>query len=175
MKITKSLEDILTLNEALVRILKLAGIPYQKVYVLDELRKSIRPILEEWTEKSIEIFNKYAMLVPEEEFILPNRYKDFKEEMLKAKVERIPEIFKNYESKSDTPGEAIPQQKINLYRKEINLAAKNTPPKEIEYEQIELDNNLINVLRQLPGELQASLSFVLKNRSNLEVFRPRLQ
>ena len=167
-KITLGIAEIMKVKQSIDMLLRMAGIPFQKTYWLDNLRKKLSTPMNKWKDTFTPIFEKYAVKIPAEPFVPPSKYQEFKK-VLMDRVEGCEEgevyssygnLFAKYEITSEHSGQsAIPIESQKSYEAERDKAAGEFQA-EIEYNKIEVDDNFMAVLQNLPGELQLALTFM---------------
>ena len=178
-KIVLSIEEIVKAKNAIDKLLQYQGIPRKKAYWLDRNRKALEPSIKKWTMViTKEIFEKFAVDMPEGVFIPPIKYPEFKKEILilttfmvkeiDLKEKEVDILFNKYEIKAES-SKGIPIEKSKEYNDAIQKAAEEFQ-KEIEYAEITADNELDQIMKSLSGEDQIAIEFMLEEQSSLQVF-----
>lgn len=161
-KITLGIDQIVKTNQAINTVLRIPGLAYQKAYWLGQLRDFLADPILKWSKIARGIFEKYATAIPAEPFIPPEKYPAFKEELLqmtKLGVGLEP-LFEKYEVTSEQAGQlAVPVGRQKEYEDEMNKAVEDFK-EEIEYHEIDADEDFFAIIQKIPGELQLSLSFL---------------
>lgn len=179
-KIILNIGEIVKAKNALDKLLQLQGIARQKVWWLDRNRKFLEPHAKKWfTEISKEIFDQFAIDVPPEPFVPPQKYTEFKKELMDLKLTLVIKhadfdpIFAKYEVTPEIQ-RGIPVEKSKEYTDAIDKAAKEYQ-KEIEYTEVSVDTQFDRIIQHLSGEDQLAISYMLEEQSPLQVFPGNLQ
>jgi hypothetical protein len=173
-KITANIKDMIMVNEALIKLLNCQGIDYRKTYWFDRNLQHVQTHVKAWfTKNQVDIFNKYAVDVPANGFIPPTKYEEFKKELsgliADHSFERdLNELLAKYEVKVNMP-KSIPVERSKEYQEEITKEAESFN-KEIEYQIIKVDKALRESLKNLSGQEQLAIGFMLEEESELVVF-----
>lgn len=160
-KITLGIDQIMKVNQAANTVLRIPGLAYQKAYWLGQLRDFLVEPIKKWSEKARGVFEKYATTIPQDPFVPPEKYQDFKKKLLEmaAMADTVP-LFEKYEVASEQAGQlAVPVGRQKEYEDEMNKAVEEFK-EEIEYHEIEADEDFFAIIQKIPGELQLSLSFM---------------
>lgn len=181
-KITLGIEEIIKARMALDKLLNLSGIARKKVYWFDRNRQYLASIEKKWFNgPAQETFNRFAIDIPQKPFISPLQYNNFKKELLDMihSPESIPldefeKIFIKYEIIPNKVQKGIPLEKQTEYQEETAKVAENYR-KEIEYAEIETDDQLDNIFKALTGEEQLAIAFMLKEKSPLQIFSQEIE
>lgn len=95
-----------------------------------------------------------------------DRNRKFLEPSVKKWFGENKEIFKKY---IDPIKKVMTPEKMEEYKEEVNKMAESYRV-DVEFAEIDLDQNMELILQQIPGDNQVALSFMLKEKSSLEVF-----
>ena len=185
-----NIAEVLSLHGALQGLMRIAGVPFKKSYLIKRNIDKLVPIVQDWYEvKAKPIFEKYAIEMPGSKLIQPQEHEKFKadvfaslDELLNPDLKvgdlvdihkEIKSIFEKYEVEADTR-HGIPMEKARQYKKEVTDLSKETMVT-LEFFDIELDRNLENVLSQLELEFQISISNIISEESQIQIAKTILQ
>ena len=176
---TMGIKELAKARLALNDLLSCPGIPRKKVYLLDRNRDHIVSAIKKWELVSKNIFEKHCVDLPKQPFVPYNSYQSFKKEIIVTTLDplgipTIEDICIKYEKIVDgnfTKG--IPVEKESLYKKELDAAVENFKA-EVEFFEIESDPITEEVLRQIAGEAQLAISYMIQEEGLVKIF-PGLQ
>jgi hypothetical protein len=172
-KMTLGITHIMNANAAINGLLHRPGLPPERVYWLDRLRKKLEPHLKKYEKERKAIVDKYAEVVPSFGFVPYYDFPAFKNEMLEAVKYGIPltEVFDKYEKISEYKC----QRGIDITKRdefeEALTALEEALECEIEFNKIGYDAFVETALAGIPGELQLALEFAFdkETKSNIVV------
>lgn len=171
-KITLGIEAIIGAYNGVSRLLSLQGLTRKQVYWLDRNREHLMPHVKNWyTKIANTVFEKFAIDVDDTPFVPPARYQAFKKELL-DKIESgsgltIYEIFTKHEMTAKI-NRGIP---IDKKEEHANALAEEAEKfvKEIEYNKIVVDKHFEELSRNLTGEEQLAIAFMLEEPSTIRL------
>ncbi len=170
MEITLSIKQAMETISSINHLLSFRGLKVDHVNILNKIKGQISPHAREFHKKVVnEIYDKYVVNIPKRPFIIPQRYEEFKAELLLSAPyvsgDQIKNICSKYEVLSDSSN-GIPTELYVQYRKEVN-EQMNLQKCTIQYDKIELNGNMKMLIKNLPGNELESLSFLFKEESKI--------
>lgn len=173
-KNTLGIEDIIKAHQTLNKVLTFQGIPRNKNYWFDRNRKWLETHVKHWfgVDQKV-IVDKYIVEIPVTPFVPPDKYAEFKKELVEVFTKmtacgNVVEICTKYEIKSNAK-KGIPTESKIDFEKEVHALADECK-KEVEFQEIIVDQLLDQILSNLSGDEQLSIGYMLKDTSPLEVF-----
>lgn len=170
MEITLSIKQAMETISSINHLLSLRGVKVDHVNILNKVKSQISPHAKKFQEMIVdEIYNKYAVSIPKRPFITPQRYEEFKTELLSSIPYESPEQIKTICCKYETISngvQGIPKESYPQYRKEVDVQMELNKCT-IQYDKIEVDGNMKMLMKNLSGNELAALSFLLTEESKI--------
>jgi hypothetical protein len=172
-KMALNIVQVLNSNAAIVSLLRKPGLPPERVYWLDRLRKKLEPHIKRYERQRQEVFLKHSIIAPNITFVPYHAYAAFKEEILNNTKYGIglDETFANYETVSEHAGQRVVEvEKREVFEKDLE-EIESSMECEIEFNKIGYDAFVESALTGIPGELQLSLEYAFDKsaKSNIVV------
>jgi len=170
MEITLSIKQAMETISSINHLLSFRGLKVDHVNILNKIKGQISPYAREFQKNIVnEVYDKYVVNIPQKPFITPQRYEEFKAELLLSAPyvsgDQIKNICSKYEVLSDN-NKGIPKELYVQYRKEVD-EQMNLQKCTIQYDQIEVDGNIKMLIKNLSGNELESLSFLFKEESKI--------
>lgn len=183
-KIKLTIEEAIEANQAINTLLQMPGIEPKKTYWLDKNNKKLLSVIKKWEPIHREIIYMHSAIVPTASFVPPNKYSEFKEELIRLVCspeeldddgDALKELFIKYETTSEYAGKkVIPAENMKAYTEEIDQKSEefNKSMEEIEFAKIIVDQMFSIALSRVPGKVQLAISYMLELESESNIIRP---
>jgi len=174
-----NIQEIMAAKKALEAMGQYGGISRDQNRKMRELYISLDKAHKDFDEMQRKLFDEFAVDIPQQPYVPAQDYVDFKAELIALQVpgpiymqveeyrEAMQKIFNKYEKKSNHAGEkGIPGDVVEIYRQKAEEKGTAFLSK-IEFEHLQKDSVIEEVIGLLPGYLQDAIDFAFEESSRI--------
>lgn len=176
-KIEMSVTKVIAARNAINRILSLERIPFRFSYWLGRNADALEPIEKRFRNNMQKRFEEEAEDVPITKHVPPDKYLEFKKELLEAVIKfsetsalirsdsYLPSIFEKYEAEGSSGGKTLPPAKMMKFNLDATKDADQTI-EEVSIFPIKITDEVASALKlaeeKLPGNVFVDVGIIFE-------------